>query len=524
MIQTSRQDRVPASNRNDITAVGILLAAVLLCWTALRLRGLPNGDMLWLTEAAGRWLRGGTMRDDFYEVNPPLAILAAVPTHLLSRVGLPLNWALVLPVLVVVALSSMASWLAMQRYPDFTLQHRAAALGGYLLSVTVLSGQAFGERDHLVTLGLVPLALIQEALTARWPRNRWVDWFICAGGAALVLLKPPFFILPVLLLAYRITRWRSVTALLQADGICLAAAFAGYMAATLYLFPDYATTILPDALHLYAPGDRWSVTGPIAAEIAAFCVGVGIVARRADFATARMAATFAVWAAACLVPFIVQGRGFFYHLIPALAFLWLAIGLALVDGLGRLRPGLGGASVAVGLLAVLTWTAARNPAHPTRGEYANLPLVRLVAGLPQPRRFFMFAPSLEMPQEIAASADAAHASRFSSFWFLPRLLYDAQFPDLPRWQHDAERRFRAMTAADLAQYKPPLLLVARFAILRGRDFRFAEWFGADPAFAAEWRHYRLSGSIEARILDYVPDTQYAADAAVPVDIYRRIDP
>ncbi len=522
------QERRQVSERSVSFFYLACLACALAPWIFIHLNYIPNADIVWLVEAARRYFHGDTMAGGFYEPNPPLALWVSAPVFLMARLAsISVATAIFLFTSILTALSAASLWFIIAPWAFLKRTDKLALVFSYVLANTVLCGPMFGERDHLLALGLVPFVFMQIALTFGLPHDRRLARIVFFAGAWLILLKPAHGLLVTLLLLYRGARRRDLSFVRDADFIALAAVTAAYATGTILLFPDYVHLILPDVVKFYIATAHWSATAKLALEFSFSALVLLILTARLPVpARDKYLPLFLAGAALLsLVPFVVQGRGFYYQLIPAMVFLWLALGLWLNHFAGREMAAGPAGILTVALMTVLTYSTASNPMHPTRTEYARLPLVRLAAGCGQPPcNVFIFAPNLEIGQETAYAARAFSASRFPSFWFLSELLnqQDLLARGLPATM--ARHRFATMVAEDLNRYRPPLVMIARFDILFGQPFDFPGYFSFDATFADAWAPYRKDDSIVVRPLDYVPDSIYPPGQTVTFDIYRRSGP
>ena len=134
--------------------------------------------------------------------------------------------------------------------------------------------------------------------------------------------------------------------------------------------------------------------------------------------------------------------------------------------------------------------------------------------------FFIFNDSQGIVQETAYYARQPYASRFPSFWFLPRLL-DPSAKNLTDAERQADfHRYAAMVADDFATYRPRLVLIGRFDVWH-RPFDFVRYFGRDAAFAGAFAHYRPAGQMTLDRRIYTKGTELENEAAMPFDIYVR---
>ncbi len=502
----------------------LLLAALWLPWLVVTAQLAANADNLWLVEAFSRWAAGARMTDAAYEPNPPLALLLyALPAGLSGLTGLALHHAIFIYTLAAVFLSALAVRCLLSLFDFLAPGHRTVILYSYVTAVTVMTTGYFGERDHFVALALVPFVLMQVALLCGASPPPRFFWIVAFAAAPFILLKPAHGLLPALLLAARLAHtrdWRR--AAVAPDFIALSTAVLGYGALLLWVFPDYLREIFPAVLRYYLPARDDGAVLMMAGQYAAGAAMTGFLCARRDLPrplrlfTALLAAGVVVG----LVPYILQGHGYYYHLLPATAFLWMGLGLAAACFLERERLKTGTATVLTCLVIIaLAYVAKPMPGSFTHVDFSARPLVQAAKECDQPRcRVLIFSPRFEMSYLIAYYAGAEYASRFPAFFFLPAAV-SGRMPVA-----EAEK-FSLMVAEDLARYRPDTVMIASFPAERGqKGFDFISYFSATPAFAQAWRGYEKSGVLEAPLADYIIDPYRDADNMIPFTIYKRSGP
>jgi hypothetical protein len=518
-------------------------AAMLLPWLYIEIPQSANADNLWLAEALRRWLGGQTMTGGLYEPNPPLALfLYAVPVLLHGAFGVPLHHAIFGYTLALLGLWSAALYAVLRRWDFLDPAAARVLLISFIAANTVMALSTFGERDHMLAMALVPFVTVQLALTFRLPCDKKLIWAVLAAGAVFILVKPHHGLLPVLLLAHRAFHRRGglSSVIRDPDFICLAAATVLYIAGLFVLFPGYVSVILPEAVKFYLPrGDAAAVAMLTLRFAGAAAILLLLLARMLKKAAPELRALCGFLAAAAmvsLIPFVVQGRGYVYHLLPATSFLWMGLGLWTLLWLRQdtKKPLLSFGLAMAAIIGVAYIAAVRHqPPTPTNDAYRSLKLTRMAAACGQPRcAVFIFNQDEEIAQKIAYYANADYASRFPSYWFLSQLLLeqDRHAHGRPAGMTGAEiegyrHKFAKMTAEDLARWKPQLALIGSFEVIGGRGpFDFVGWFHADRDFAREWAHYKKTGVVAAPFDDYLPGALRERGSTLTFDVYRRVKP
>jgi hypothetical protein len=303
----------------------ILLVAVL-----LQVRFGAFGDVSWLITVCEGWLDGKTPYVDFLETNPPPAILLYMPPVLLARaLHLRPELATAAYGLAIacgsVALATRILALAKLLAPESRLFAPIA-----LLVLTLTPGRIFDERDFFALLFGLPFVAVASARAARAP----VDWRLAAlaglGAGLMTAIKPPYGAVPALLMIYVVFsggRLRSLWAIEIVTG----AAVVGVLAAVSWFgFPAYFTMVLPMVAAAYLPVRESAATLVANAGLVCAATLAGLV----FFASPRripnpVARAFLVAAAGAVVAYFVQGKGWLYHVYPAIALAAIAFGASL---------------------------------------------------------------------------------------------------------------------------------------------------------------------------------------------------
>ncbi len=509
---------------NSAVRFSLLIFLCLLPWFAVQSQLSLNGNTIWLVTAAERLLAGEHMAETFYEVNPPLSILYHLPPVIVGKLltAVPVHYIILSYFLILIGLSGYAVNRIAGSWTFLEDGQRRALLAAWLAGNTILATIALGERDQVVLLGLMPFMMAQLCLSWRTPLPARLFWPVMVCGVVAVLIKPHFGLLPVLLLAHRMIVQKRLWIIRDPDFLALAAGTIGYVAFIGLFFRDYLQVILPDVLSLYVVQHDYS-----AALLPLLVYGfMFLIVPLADIILTPLqgrAKTLLIllYAGALfgLVPYAVQMKGFFYHLLPSLILFVCALGLSVYGHLGRLKK-LPAKACITGLLIFLFAYALQPPllAYPTHADYRSLPLNKVLASCERPCPVLMFHDSMEVMHPALFYNGQVHASRFPTFWFLPSLL-----------QQDGadrtalRRKYAAMTGQDLARYQPRMALIGQYHIVPGSDepFDFAGYFSIDEGFSQEWAQYDKVQEITVNLRPYYAGTPLERDTPQTYDVYIR---
>jgi hypothetical protein len=375
-----------------------------------------------------------------------------------------------------------------------------------------------------VILGLLPFLLMQLAITEDFQFTRWLKWPVLVLGTIAVLIKPHYGFIPLILLAHRVIKKRSLHFFKDDDFRSLAAGVLLYCAVLLVFFYDFLQQILPDSLTYYvALKETWVPdvgAMMIATALAGAIINKLVFAKPQQFITGLF-----ILSALCIVPFIAQGKGFFYHAIPALIPFLCGCGMmlqhffeTLMEKNHSLRASFLASIMATVLFAgTLYKVLPPNAAYPTHTQYKEFALAKEIEKCGPECRFFMFNDMTEMIHQLAVYTGGHFASRFPCFWFLPGLLQQEDGPE----KEASVKKYAALAAEDFKNYDPELLIIGHFEIA-GKPFDFKKFFSSkNKDFKQAFKNYRLIKSIKVERKEYFSGTMYPPEKPVTYDIYKK---
>ena len=337
--------------------MAVLLATLVLV-LATAISSPMKDDVAWLLYVARKWLGGERLYQDIVEVNPPLIIwIYALPAMLSSWFGIspktisePMFAALLL---------GCAWWTAdLLRGRDPLFARRLPAFGAIGTVLLLLPGVEFGQREHLLVAAALPyLALfVRETQGEAEPRRTAVlAGVLAALGCAL---KPSYAMAFGLL---ELIGWMRGTRITRLAVLSAAATLGLYGLGVLLFCPAFLDNAVPLALALYGGTD--TPCRQILAESHSLLGGVAVTVvlalqarytmRQQPFLRALLIA-LATFALAATISYILQGKNWFYHRLPA---------------------------ATVTVLALLLWTGAMLRQRPRPSLHIAIPAVLVLAVL-----------------------------------------------------------------------------------------------------------------------------------------------
>lgn len=514
----STKNTAAHAQSRGITLIYLLGTLALLPWAVIQANASLNGDTAWLLIAAQRLLEGGHLGKDVFEINPPLNIFLYAPPVLLAKLlPVPIYYAAFGYFVALLTLAAAGFYSLLKCFEDVTSGERAFLVLGFMTGATIIASSSFGERENILFMGLAPLALVQYAITNKVTLPAHLKVPVLIAGTLAVLLKPHFGLVPAALLIHRaVIQKRVFTILKDHDFIALASLSAIYVLTIAIFAPAYFTQIVPIVLKLYVTQKNPALA--LQSLAAVFCVtlffliltvcGGSLKKRPRD-----LVVLFHACALLCLVPYAIQMKGYYYHLLPALGFFYIGMALGVYAFATQFvtHPRI----AALAALALVCGIAYQHkpPLYdfPTHETYKNLPIARALEKYCQaPCTFFMASDGVEFIWQTALYTQSTHASRFPSMWFLPSLKTAA-----------VKNAFAAMLAEDLKAYQPSTLILISEEPRTGEKIDFIGYFADNSAFTEAAAPYKKVEAIKidqnlyfsGAGLDYAPYIAY--------DIYVR---
>jgi len=469
----------------------VLVIASFALW--MQLSTYPNHDVAWILWGTREMLRGATFGRDIIEPNPPLAWYLSMPTTALAMwFHLPLDWTFRGAVAVAGACSAASlAWLA-PRQRSFAGAIGLCAIAA--VSLLLLPGREFGQREHLFAIATLPYL----ALAARWidgsPSSRPVIRFLVGAFAGLgIALKPYFLVTPLAVELGLFIFSSRRPALVRAENLAIAVVCAIYAAWVVCFEKPYILEAAPLANEIY-----WSFNRPIARINPPLILQLLVAAPPAIVAMQKRDAFGIISAFAWCgfaTSYVIQHKGYGYHLLPVVIATFLLIGCVLTNVAVSRAVKIVAAGLAVifswpSFAPVVGWWQINRP-----GGQRAVEIERLLASIDHHAtngRFLAIAvhPYPSFPAAIYSSA--RYTARTNSQWFLPAVV---QIRGHETSEYDAssiEQDAREFILHDLRE-KPDIVLIdtdsARHTVGSSK-FDFLSFYREDAAFRALWSNYR----------------------------------
>lgn len=484
----------PASTRRAGLAP-VLVVACLVAAAAIHLSWPPPSDVSWLLTVCDRMLDGQRLYEDIAETNPPMSIWLYLPlVWLAAKLGASAEMVVVFA-MIAVCVSTIA--LA-DRILD-ALPSRPSRAAWWIVATFALVAApvyTFAQKEHFAAAFVLPAlaAVAARAAGGRIPLWRAVAAGLCAG--LTVAIKPHFALAIVLPVAVACAAARSLRPALAPECLVGAPAFALYIGAALLAHPEFLSDMLPVVSEVYAPY-RMPFGTVLATPFVLVC-GICLAAwmLRSDLGRSPLDRTLLAAFVGFFCAYVVQGRGWPYHLTPAMTLAIIGFGLSLA------RPsaatGLKSSAAAVLTVAASLAVAASTAATALERWNGELAYERAVEAALSPLgrglRIALLSPDLTIGTPLHRMIGARLVNRGPSIWVAGHALGLLHWrPDdrlAARWREIAERDRAAWL--DMARASRPDVVIAAFT---GRDW--LAWAREDRETASFLDGYRLFATVAA---------------------------
>ncbi|MEX0954759.1 MAG: hypothetical protein WDZ83_06055 [Rhizobiaceae bacterium] len=309
-----------------VVLIALAVIAVAIPW---QLRWGTVADTSWIITICERLYAGERLYTDIVETNPPFSVWLYMPAYIVSV------WLRVAPEFLVHAYAyaicafGLGFAAIIARKAGFAENaHLFALLPVFIALLLLLPGNAFTERDHLGTALLGPLlALTAWRIAADVQKQPGWRIAVLAGlsGSVIVLIKPYYVLViigPALYLAWR---KRSLRPLFGIEYWSAGIACLVYLAAVLWVYPQFTNEILPllSETYLRIKLPFWMPLQRYGAGYVLILVLLTMI--RPGLPLSPLAAVLSIASAAGMAVMVYQAKGWPYHAYPA-----VALGLAAV--------------------------------------------------------------------------------------------------------------------------------------------------------------------------------------------------
>lgn len=521
-----------------------VLCLALIPWLNIQWEQAVNTDIAYLTLSAERLLDGARMSEAYYDTNPPLSIIAQIPAAVLARyTDIPIYYAVNIYPLSLLFFSMLAISSLLGYFKEITIEQRILLLAAFLLTNTIYTKYDFGQKDQLLGMAVFPMVLVQFLITRKNNFPVFLKHITLAAGAFFILIKPHYGIIPASIFIHRAITQRRWRVIFDADFIWLSAMAAGYLAIIILFFGDFLTVILPDVVKYYA--SLISANIIYTGTFLIFKAGIIFLIAQQFFNKApQLISALSLIAALCFIPFIIQGKGWNYHALPANMFFHSSIAIlmnfSIFAGLKKLQKTSYAAKIISFVLpmALLFSFLANDYITPkknyiTHQDYKNTNFAKRIEACNDKHAnhcsFLILDFLINISKELSVYTNTPHATRFSHLWFLPAFLLSEKTPQNNKpsklSREELEKgieKYMKLMAQDFNNYDPKLVFVPHFLNCQNppqpMNMRNYTLENAPELFEPIWAQYKLEESVIIDRLEYM-HSKLPDETLMRYDIY-----
>jgi len=492
--------------------------------TLLALLPAPGHDQLWFLLMAHRWLNGAQLYGpEVFDSNPPgIVWLSAIPILLAHALHLSTTFTAKLLVILAETSASILSLHFLRKARGIRAPYELPALlcAAFILFY-LAPARDFGQRDHILSFLVLPyvLAAAVNPQTHRLTLTRCLAGIMAATGIclkphhALIIIATELAVLFFSSLAEQAPWPTRLRRILRPETIFLAATGFLFLDAVHRLTPLYFTLALPTLRDTYWAIGHLSIPALLLQAIELFLLAaISLILFARTRPRSSVVALLLIAGAAATAAYLIQGTGWYYQQLPAIAFFGAALTIQLLDLLAShprtIPTWLTPATAALSILALALTT------HFTGYPFTNNRIYAPVfadAAMPDPAFFTpdtsvaILTTSVEASMMSTERFHLTWAQRTNNLWLLPAILRSEspnpthQIPPARLAKLDAMQH--RWMVEDLTRWQPTLILVERCydptvhcQELEDRHDNILTWFQRDPAFTTLWTHYTYAGT------------------------------
>ncbi len=497
--------RMPVRMAAILRALPALLPA--LFFLPLLLSPPFNHDVAAVLQFSERWLNGETLYSRLIDVNPPLIFLLSLPPAWIaahSPISAPL--ALRMCVLGFGMLAWRLSWRARDRAAEPPVER--ALLDALPLFLLLGAGYDFAQREHLMVVAALPYLLgAARRAEGQMPRGR-IASALLAG--LFFSLKPHFLAIPALAELFVLLRRGPRAALADPTPWAMLAVWAVYGLALLTIFSAYLSAVVPLVWDLYLDiggnGFFEVLQAPRLGTAFLLMLGVLPAAAAGGMRTAgARPAVLGLAAIGALLAAMAQNKGFSYHIVPVEMFGFATGGVLAARLFDRARLPLPPARTAAVLIALMALYVISNGEAPWKqleykGSEVDTLLEHLRPEVASGQSILVLSPGIYPIFPALNTAGLRLSLPTMNTWLLQGA-YEQCLPNGHRYREPAamppgEAHMWHTVTRDFTTAPPAAVLIDDDPGIPwcGAQFDYLDYFRRDPAFAAEFRHYRQARS------------------------------
>jgi len=429
-------------------------------WIYVQSQTSVNSDVAWLSICAERILNGGTFVADCFDTNPPLSTLIYIPFIWFSELsGIDTHHVIFWMSLGFICLGTTLTYKLLRLFPFLNENERLTLCVAYLFTITIIPTIYYAERDHYLAIMLMPLILLQMALTWKLKPHFLLTLITLVLGGVTLLLKPHYGLIPLVMLLHRIKVQKRIWGVLHVDTLILGALTGLYVVSVITFFPDFVSIMLPDITQTYIGYNDFQGTYQSALPYGVLIIVLGILSLRTSKEFGAFIKTLWFCSLISLILYLIQMKGFTYQRLPIYTLLFPTLSVLLLHPLILVAKKPDNKSFAVFMLfaiASISYIASPlRPSYATHDTYLDNDVTRYIdKHCSKPCAFYMTHNNMDIISQLGFYSQHTYATRFPSFWFM------TSHARLSEEDATAKTiKFGNYIAEDIQRYQPSLLFI-----------------------------------------------------------------
>jgi hypothetical protein len=309
----------PSPSQRTAPAWPLLVALLLVAAAgALQWNAAMVNDVAWQLWVARQLAHGITLYTDIIEVNPPLWFWAAIPVVNMAQLLGVSSYHVLVP--TILALDILALLLVRRLCRD--LQSGILIVLSFPVITLFAFLDVFGQREHLTLIAIVPYLVLVARRADGLSATRTIA-ILCGILAAFgIALKPHFLLVPVALEILLLVRTRRLP--FRPESLALAGSLAAYALSVVLFASAYILTIVPMMTLAYHGYDQ-PILDQLHRPVVAMACLLLLTLPLYGWPKSLVAHAALVAGLAFLAAYLLQGKGWRYHGVPAMGCFALAI-------------------------------------------------------------------------------------------------------------------------------------------------------------------------------------------------------
>lgn len=452
-------------------------------------------DVGWLTYLVGEYLEGSRLYVDLIESNPPLIFfIYMVPVYAAKILSVELR---VIFYAYTFALGALSCGISFRLLNNIKSVHRLFFVLLMVVALFILPRGDFGQREHFMVIFALPYIVLAIRRIENQPCNMIAALGI--GGLAVLGfgIKPHFLLIPAVLELYFLARTRRLSKSFRPETITLGLGICAYIGAIFLFTPEYFSVIIPFVLEVYGQAFNSPFMDVVfrleLILIILLCVMSGLMIKEGSTLPSAVVVLFLAGCAA-FVMYLVQMKGWRYQHYPALAFLFMATGLLVVEWKSHINtPLTRGLAYFMGSIVLIGLPLASVIKYKYYNGFVEALSSEVTAQGPV-TSLLVISTNLSAGFPLTNIAGVKWASRFPTMSFLPGIIRrraTSAGKPLPKVDEIEQYNINAVIE-DLAKFKPEVVFVdvrKSKPYFGGIAFNYIDYFSKDERFRALWSHY-----------------------------------